>query len=66
MPRAPMHPDEVKSRLAAIERYNEYFARELDSEGQPLTQHIVGPAELCKIMTKEWGVDPVGVLGGGR
>lgn len=52
-------PDaEVRQRLDKIKSYNAYFARERDKEGQPLTQHIVGPAQLWRIMTIEWGVDP--------
>lgn len=53
-----MTKEEVAARLEGIERYNDYFRRELDAQGQPLTQHIVGPRELWNIMTREWGVDP--------
>lgn len=58
MNRIVMPAAEVKIRLAAIERYNDYFRRELDAQGKPLTQHIVGPTELWMIMAREWGVDP--------
>lgn len=53
-----MTPEEVAGRLESIERYNDYFRRELDAQGKPLTHHIVGPRELWNIMTREWGVDP--------
>lgn len=49
---------EVKSRIDAINRYNAYFATELDSEGKPLTHHMVTSRALWTIMTREWGVDP--------
>lgn len=48
-----MTKEEVTARLEGIERYNDYFRRELDAQGQPLTQHIVGPRELWNIMTRE-------------
>lgn len=54
----PMSDTEVRSRLEGMERYNAYFARETDEKGNPLTQHIVGPDERWRIMTREWGVDP--------
>ncbi len=53
-----MNDGEVRSRLEAIERYNDYFRRELDEKGNPLTHHIVGPQQLWNIMTREWHVDP--------
>lgn len=58
MNREPMKDGEVRSRLLAIEDYNTYFRRELDAQGLPLTQHIVGQRKLWRIMTREWGVDP--------
>lgn len=59
MSKTAMPDGEVKSRLEAIERYNDYFRRETDEKGNSLKQHVVGPDELWKIMTREWGiVDP--------
>lgn len=52
-----MTDGEVRSRLEAIERYNDYFRRETDEKGNPLTQHIVGSTQLWNIMTREWGVE---------
>lgn len=49
---------EVRNRLAAISKYNAYFATERDKDGNPLTQHIVGDRLLWRIMTREWNVDP--------
>lgn len=56
--RAIPSDDEVRERLKGIARYNDYFTRELDKDGQPLTQHIVSNRQLWNIMTREWGVDP--------
>lgn len=53
-----MTDEEVRSRLDGVKRYNAYFAAELDAEGKPLTQHIVGERQLWRIMEREWKVDP--------
>lgn len=54
-----MNDTEIRSRLSAIAKYNAYFESELDAEGKPLTQHVVGPHALWRIMTVEWKVkDP--------
>lgn len=58
MNRTAMPDGEVKSRLDAIERYNNYFAVELDKDGNPLTQHIVTAKHIAGFMRREWNVEP--------